>query len=334
MANGNRMNEWKLGLFVVGGTLLAIASITWLAASRLKRETFETVSYFDESVEGLEVGSPVKFRGVSIGQVRTITIAGDRRHVAVTAAIYAEVVRQLGLTEYLGNRAMGEEDGFRSQLVTSPLTGVSFVQCDFFDNRTLERQSLPFETAPNVIYTVPSTIKSLEQGLAEAIRSIPRVADRVISLLDRAEQTLDDAQIGEIMTSLRNLLGELDRSVRGLDGPSLFTRGEQVLGEVEGAVVAFRSLVDDLRAEDGALSRVEQLIHDADIPATTASIRGVGDGTRVASEEISLLVRELRGQLDVVVESLAAMRDLARTLERQPDALLRGREVRPLPDAR
>jgi len=71
-------NHWKLGLFVVVGMGLALATVFWLGLRRLNRDAIPIVTYFDESVQGLDVGSPVKFRG----QLR-----GDRAQVLVGEAI-------------------------------------------------------------------------------------------------------------------------------------------------------------------------------------------------------------------------------------------------------
>src|SRR5437870_930759 len=51
-------NHWKLGLFVVAGILAAAGTVFWLAAHRFQRDALQAVSYFDESVQGLDVGSP------------------------------------------------------------------------------------------------------------------------------------------------------------------------------------------------------------------------------------------------------------------------------------
>ncbi|MEP7125951.1 MAG: mammalian cell entry protein, partial [Byssovorax sp.] len=58
-------NHWKLGLFVVVGVVLTLTTVAVLGARSLRKEVSRYVSYFDESVQGLEVGSPIKFRGVT-----------------------------------------------------------------------------------------------------------------------------------------------------------------------------------------------------------------------------------------------------------------------------
>ena len=81
-----RANYFKLGLFVLGAMGAAIVLLLVVGSGRWfqPKITFET--YFDESVQGLDIGSPIKFRGVTIGTVGKIDIALDHRHVEVTPA--------------------------------------------------------------------------------------------------------------------------------------------------------------------------------------------------------------------------------------------------------
>jgi paraquat-inducible protein B len=76
-------NHWKLGAFVLGTILFGLTTVVILAARTLQIETVTYTSYFDEGVTGLEVGSPVSFRGVKIGNVSGIDVAPDRRHVEI-----------------------------------------------------------------------------------------------------------------------------------------------------------------------------------------------------------------------------------------------------------
>src|SRR5205814_304905 len=92
------VSHWKLGLFVVGTIAVMVGTTFWLGARGFRRESFPAVTYFDESVQGLEVGSPLKFRGVTVGTVADITIAPDRRNVQVTSDVYVDAILRLGLT--------------------------------------------------------------------------------------------------------------------------------------------------------------------------------------------------------------------------------------------
>src|SRR5439155_24240345 len=126
-------NHWKLGLFVLLAVGVTLGTLFWLGARRFQRDSFPAISYFDESVQGLDVGSPVKFRGVTIGTVSDITIAPDHRHVQVTSDIYLDALAHLGLR--VPKKNTGEEfidPNLRVQLVSAGITGVRFLQTDFF----------------------------------------------------------------------------------------------------------------------------------------------------------------------------------------------------------
>src|SRR4051812_4168906 len=118
-------NHWKLGLFVVVGIGLAMCTIVFLGAQSLKKHGVDYKTYFDESVQGLEIGSPIKFRGVTIGNVSDIEIAPDRRHVGVTAELTGTNLNELGLTDIKGKKArITIPPDLRVQLVSQGITGV------------------------------------------------------------------------------------------------------------------------------------------------------------------------------------------------------------------
>lgn len=90
-------NHWKLGLFVVTGVVVGLGTVVALGARGLHKETVAYESFMDESVQGLEVGSPVKFRGVTIGNVSQIGVAPDVRHVRLTSELAVQDLVLMGL---------------------------------------------------------------------------------------------------------------------------------------------------------------------------------------------------------------------------------------------
>ena len=283
-------NHWKLGLFVLLAVVALLGALFWLGARRFHRESFAAVSYFDESVQGLDVGSPVKFRGVTVGTVAEITIAPDRRHVQVTSNIYLDALVRLGLRTRAPRS--GEEfidPRLRVQLASAGITGVRFIQTDFFDPERYPLPSLPFEPPWNYVPSVPSTLKSVEEAAIETLNRLPVLADR-------AKDTLTD---------MRKTLASIDRLAADL-------------GAEDGS---FNRALQELRA---AATRVDRALDEAKLGATTASVRDAAASVGQAAAGVTDAREELQASLVALREALESVRTLADSLERDPSVLLRG----------
>ena len=295
MALTTATNHWKLGLFVVVALLTMVGAVFWLGARTLRRASIPMVSYFDEPVQGLDVGSPVKFRGVTIGTVGDITLAPDHRDVQVTSDIYVDALKRLGLAV---PKKGGEplDPSLRVQLVSAGITGVRFLQTDFFDPERYPPPALTFRPPWNYLPSTPSTLKSLEDAAVE-------IADKLPHLEDVADVTLSD---------LRHALGSFDRLATGL-------------GSDDGSL---NRLLLELRS---AAVRVEAALDEAKLGATTASLRDtsgkVGQAASTTEQTVANVgdVREeLRASLVALRETLDSVRTLADSLARDPSVVLRG----------
>lgn len=287
-------NHWKLGLFVLVGILAMIGALFWLGARRFQRTAFPAISYFDESVQGLDVGSPVKFRGVTVGNVADITIAPDHRHVQVTSDIYVDALARLGL----GERAPKKGEEFvnpllRVQLVSAGITGVRFLQADFFHPGRYPEPTLPFEAPWNYIPSVPSTLKNLGDTAEEIVARLPALETRA----------------SEALAGMSTTLASIDRFVTSLQGEhSSFDR----------LLVQFRSTAATL----------DTRITEAQLASTTSSIRAAAGSVGTAADGIVELRDDLQATLASLRDTLDSVRAVADSLERDPSVLLRG----PRPD--
>jgi phospholipid/cholesterol/gamma-HCH transport system substrate-binding protein len=283
-------NHWKLGLFVLVGIVAMLGALFWLGARRFQRMSFPAVSYFDESVQGLDVGSPVKFRGVTVGTVADITIAPDHRHVQVTSDIYVDAMARLGL----GDRAPRKGEEFinpllRVQLVSAGITGVRFIQTDFFHPQRYPEPVLPFEPPWNYVPSAPSTLKSVGDTATDILNRIPRLEERA----------------SEALTALSTTLTSVDRFVVSLsDEHSSFDR-----------------LLVQLRTTAGGL---DSRITEAELAGTTSAIRTAAGTVGEAAAGFSEMREDLQASLTTLRETLDSVRAVADSLERDPSVLLRG----------
>ena len=342
MAGSLPTNRWKLGLFVTLGFATGLLVLGWIGAERLRRETIELYYYFDEEVSGLDIGAPVEFRGVRIGKVSQIRAAPDRRHVEVTADIYVDALADLGLSfgDALG-AARAEDAPFvpnelRAQLRSSLLTGVTYLQTDFFDPGRYPERVYPFEVPWNTVHTVPSAYKSIETGLLELTNTLPDLTKEATATLRILREEVEQSKVSSVAAEARRFMAGMADRLEELERLQVLPRSREVLDEGGLLLADLRALTADLRAPEGPLVAVSrpwaeageilaESLGESDLPTTMANIRELAAEMTHTSEEFAALAEDARRDLYVLRGTLEAVRRVAELLEREPASLLHGR---------
>ena len=184
----NVANNWKLGLFVVVAVLGAGGAIAWAALENFEdRETFLAYTYFDEPVNGLQIGSVLQHRGIEIGEVKGIRAASDRKLIQVTCEIDEAKLIAAGLKtkEELAERREFPPN-LRVRLERSLLTGQAFVQTDYYDPET---HPIPDFYPPGFVTESPTvhSIKSAQATIDQVFETLPRTLERVDRIVEKFE---------------------------------------------------------------------------------------------------------------------------------------------------
>jgi ABC-type transporter Mla subunit MlaD len=305
---------FQLGVFTILGVAALIVAAFALGVASMSKETLSYHSYFDESVQGLDIGSPVKYRGVTVGSISDIQIASDKRHVDVVLALEYAAFRRLGLNERAPHIAVPPE--LRAQLGSQGISGVKFVNLDFFDPETTPIEPLPFATAENTIPTAPSLLKGLEDTLAKALDKVPGMLDAATASLRRIDRFLAEISDAHLADAIVKTLLDLDAAA---------TDAHVVLhqfGRSNLPASTAKAVADADTAINKMSALLEHLDGDAGIMATANRATGsVADLSRSVAGGANVLERTLR-DLD---EAARAVRELADTIDRKPDVLLKGR---------
>lgn len=312
MATGT--NHYKLGLFVLLGLGLSLTFVMTLGASNWNEESVRFVSYFDESVQGLDVGSPVKFRGVSVGRVAAIGIAPDQRHVQVTSELTVPDLERLNLGGPGESLTMHPE--LRAQLAQAGITGVKFVLIDYFDPAAFPPPVLPFQTPPNTIAAASSTLDALESSVMKTADHFPEIADdlrvtmarlnAVMAAVERAQLPEQAGEaLGQVNQAMKTLNGELDT----LDATQLSSSVKQSLGAFDATTARITRLIDRLERPEGVVAGAER---------SFALVNDMARSSSSLGPELELTLREVRG-------AARSIRRFTDALERDPDMLLKGR---------
>ncbi len=305
-------NHWKLGLFVVVGICACVATVIFFGGRSLKKETVAYKTYFDESVQGLELGSPVKFRGVSIGNVSDINLAGDKRHVGVTYELGVKVLNSLGLAE---DKTKGTKTklvippDLRVQLASSGITGVKFIQMDFFDVKFNPPIELPFEVPDNYIPATASMMKNLEDSVVNAVDRFPEVAKQLLMVLTRVSTILGEIEgirlpekLSDTLALLNKVLNQVNTALVALDTGTLSKDAQQTLKNLNVAVTGINQIVGSVHRTSEAMGNMAQ------------NATHVGPAMEDA-------LRDVQG-------AAQSVQRLADALELDPDMLIKGRAKR------
>jgi ABC-type transporter Mla subunit MlaD len=311
-------NHWKLGLFVIVGIALSLTVLVVLGARRWNEKTVTYSSFFDESVQGLEVGSPVKYRGVTIGRVAAIEVAPDQRHVRVDNELSVEELDHLGLRSALkSDKGLSLQPKLRVQLSQTGITGVKFMLLDFFENAPLEPK-LPFKVPKNVIPSTPSTMKNLEDTMVRTANQFPDIATALLgtatklnNLMDSVEEQRLPTRAGGTLTEANDAMHELKSQLQALKAGELSAHAEEDLKMLNQTLASANQLITRMDGDDGLVRSFQRAANSMD---------GVARGAQTVGPELDLTLREVRG----AARSLKRFLD---ALERDPDMLLKGRRT-------
>lgn len=314
-------NHYKLGLFVVLGFAAAVAASILFGAASLRKDTIVYHTYFNESVQGLDLGSPVKFRGVTIGNVSAIEIAPDHRHVDVVCQLDTTDIKRMGLAEKgtakHGRAKFAVPPDLRTQLGSQGITGVKFIAIDFFDVKGNPAPELPFPVpADHYIPATASMMKNLEDTISKAMERLPEMVDAVVAIMGRVDRLLATLEKEDFSGKAASTLGHADEvmitvknALVRIDKQDLGAKAAGTIQELDAAAKKMNGVLERLDGDKGLVASATR--------ATDAfgEVGRAGHGTQ----------RDLEATLRDVSEAAEAIRSLVDALERDPDMLLKGK---------
>jgi paraquat-inducible protein B len=320
----------RVGLLLVAGLLAAMGLVLFLSRDEVRNGlNFET--YSKESVQGLVVGAPVKFRGVTLGDVTGIALVSAIYPEAMPAkedpsAYQLVVIRFTIDPKKLGATADPEEAvrlGLRARLATQGLTGVAYLELDFVDPKKFPAESIPWTPHNPFIPAIPSTIEQV-QDAAEALLAkldaidLVKLTGTVQKLLDNVNDEVTQGDLHGTLAEAHALLKMLRVTVEQADLPAVMTdirstsaslravvQGKQVKQFTSSAADAATTLAEAARRLDPLLATLQ------------ATVQHANNGVSDLQEEIGPALRDVRA-------AASNLRDTSETLKRYPASVLLG----------
>jgi len=331
-----KANPTIVGIFVIGALAIAVLGLIFLGQSAFRGNTFKVVTYFDETVNGLELGAAVKFRGVKIGQVSELKIfltdSDQETEMASRIPVVYEIersqlVKATGLKIDLSDEEVLKtfvERGLRARIARlSFITGLMYLELDFVDPQEYPATFYNLTEDIEEIPSFPGLLAELGANLTDTVNDITQIdfkgmADQLDSLLKNVNTEIEKAEIAELTVSMRQTADALTAFLESEDLNHMLVTADE-------SMMKLGKLAENLDTSVGP-TRDELL-------ATLQSMNETLTSLKQASGAVQLMLRpqsSLRSNLDqtlMSVEEMAeAFRSLADFIERNPSALISGRK--------
>ncbi|MDQ8193838.1 MlaD family protein [Coraliomargarita sp. SDUM461004] len=329
----NSPNPKIIGAFVTVMLALIVAMVMYFGTANFLNRSTHFILFFDQSVNGLQVGSAVKFRGVPVGEVRRIMIRAEGQHDESTAIPVVIKINQSRLENDLGvsRTAFAPESiheslerGLVAQLnLESLITGQLFVEFSFEPEKTVSAQTHLAEVNGMVeIPTLNSSLDEITADVAQIIADVKeldlhKLSNNINNLLISATTQLDGLNTSQISSSITETADEI----------KVFVASEQFSQSVDAMRVAFEQVTATAQSfdlNDGPLSATIQT-WTQQITDTLASLDNLTQDANALLQPGSDMRHEFESMLRELGRAARSVRLLSEYLERNPNALLTGR---------
>jgi paraquat-inducible protein B len=312
----------KVGAFVLVGAAIFVLTLGLLGTARLFSRPVPMIVYFRDSVNGLVVGSPVKYKGVTIGQVTDITLAFAEGNNGLVIPVLIEINeeefetgqhRELPLIHPV-RLQQAVDNGLRATLESESLvTGRLYVALDVFP-----KAGPPVYLGNGRYPEIPTE----SSGLVEFIKNLskvdlPAMVNQLNEILTKLNTSLGELKVKDLNDRLARVLNSVDELLATSHLPETLESFRQTSDQ---AKIVLSTLEAEIKPIGTNLNRTAET-------ATTTFVelqRAVTDLRRVLASE-SPVMSELQRALEETAFAARSLRSLADELSRDPAALLKGR---------
>lgn len=330
-----KANPLAIGIFVVGAAMLALFAIIVFGAGRYFVKTDKYICYFSETVNGLDIGAPVKYKGVRIGKVDNILISSasdaKKARIIVTFSVLSseEVAKMaeikhgkiLNVSESLSSAI---QDGLRAKLAyQSVVTGMLYVELDYFAKRG---DNINYYYDGSEYKEMPSVQSS---GIAEFSQKFSLIADDIVNM-----------NLDQIGANLNSMLIKLNTKLDEIDAKTLNANANALLSDADKMVLNANSLIGDpsIRNSLKDLSETIKNINTFIVQANASLTEFTKDGKQTFESANTLMATlngflapnspfrfELSNLLINMGRASSSAAELLDYIERNPNSIITGK---------
>jgi ABC-type transporter Mla subunit MlaD len=320
----------RVGAFVVV-VVAGFGALLFFLSGNSIRSGRSYESYFRESVQGLDVGAPVKFRGVTLGQVTAIGLTSAEYGRGAPADIRRATLRLVYVRFVIDTNRVGRapddtsvtRNGLRARIAAQGLTGLSYLELDFVDPQKFPPEEVPWTPRAEVIPSMPSTLTQVQDAAQQLLAKFQQVdvaalAKAVQTLVSDLDEDLKDGDVHQALARTSELLSTVQASVKGADLPGLAGDVRRTVGAVHGVVQGpqVRELLAAATAAANRLAAASSRLGPL-ITALQATTLRADNSAADVQQDLAPILRDVRA-------AAANLRDTSDALRRYPAQVILG----------
>ncbi len=338
--------RFRVGMFVIAGIFLLVVGVFALTAGRLFEHSYPLYCYFQENVQGLEQGSPVKFRGVDVGHVESVNViprariaaSGDLAHDSYTIEVLSKL-----LVDKISDGRGGKVDpdaidaaiqaqvakGLRVRIAWKDITGQKYLELDYVDPAKSPPPTLGFTPAGTYVPTsVEKSLTDIQRDVASVTSELAQVDYKglaqdvraLVNTLQKQAEAVEVKKFGDAADAVRDLAKDprIDAALARVEG---------TLGKLETASSrldeflarpSVSAAVDDAAAAAASMKRVAAQLEDS-LPKLTKSVDDTLAAARRAMDDAKLpettaAARAAVADVGYTARQMGALRESARKM--------------------
>lgn len=320
----NKISPAAIGMFVMAASIIAVAAVMVFGAAKFFSRTENFISFFSESVNGLDVGAPLKYKGVKIGKVEGIFISSSKNikesSVSVVYSIDIDQLRRKTGTDFKDYSDWMDEqiaEGLRAKLnYQSIVTGMLYIELDFIADKgekyDLKYGGTRFKEIPAAKSGLSELAKGFEKTMADVAKiDFAGIGQNVHSAIVKVNEKLDAIDAKAISDNAVSALKGVDDLVRNRDVAEAIKKLDVLLSDSDALVNDARAELKNFSSSGASLAaRLDEVLRNVNsVVAPQSPLR----------YQIAVLEKTMN-------DSMSYISNFTDYLQRNPNSLLRGKD--------
>ncbi len=253
---------FRIGLFIVVALAILAGGLIAFGAGQMFRPRIYIETYVDGTVQGVDVGSPVKFRGVPIGRVSAINFTFNEygapsqvnrfNYVRILMEIDREMFPGMFKENLTSVIETNVAQGLRARIEPQGVTGINYIEINYVNDPS-QFPPLAIDWKPHYYYipSAPGQLTNMLDSINNIMRQIEQLnfggmSKSITQLLENLNKAVTGADITKLSADLQTLLAELQKALKAADVGALSEDARRMIEGIEKSNAQLQTVLKNL----------------------------------------------------------------------------------------